>query len=189
MQTDALTGGFEDAPVQSAKGFRAALNALSRPGQIEMIEGALAPAPVSPAAATLMLVLCDAETPIYLAGAHDTDVVRDWIAFHIGAPITGPSHAAFALGHWADLMPLSQYPIGTPEYPDRSTTLIVEVAALSQEGCRLTGPGIQEAAFLNLPDPSAFRDNRALFPQGLDFFLTCDTRLAGVPRSTIVEVS
>ena len=189
MQTDALLGGFDNAPVQSAKGFRAALNALSRPGHIETIEGAVAPAPVSPAAATLMLVLCDAETPIYLAEGFDTDVLREWIAFHIGAPIAEPSDAAFALGHWDDLMPLSQFPIGTPEYPDRSTTLIVEVETLSQEGCRLTGPGIREAAFLNLPDPTAFRDNRVLFPQGLDFFLTCENRLAGVPRSTIVEVS
>ena len=189
MQTDVLTGGFQNAPVQSAQGFRAALTALSRPGQIETLEGAVAPAPISPAAATLMLVLCDAETPIYLAGAYDTDAVRAWIAFHIGAPLVGPGHASFALGRWSDLLPLGQFPIGTPDYPDRSTTLIVEVDRLAQEGCRLTGPGIQDTAYLTLPDPAPFRDNRALFPQGLDFFLTCDTRLAGVPRSTIVEVS
>lgn len=187
MQTDALTGGFNDAPVQSAHGFRAALNALSRPGRIETAEGGAAPAPVSAAAATLMLVLCDAETPVHLAGAYDAADIRQWIAFHIGAPISGPEQAAFALGAWDDLLPLSRFPIGTPEYPDRSTTLIVEMAVLTDRGPRLTGPGIREAAHLSLPETQAFRDNRLLFPQGHDFFFTCGDRLAGLPRSTNVE--
>ena len=32
-----------------------------------------------------------------------------------------------------------------------------------------------------------FRANAALFPLGLDFFLTAGNRLAGVPRTTRVE--
>ena len=187
MQTDALTGGFDNAPVQSATAFRAALTALARPGQIEEITGGIAPAPVSPAAATLLLVLCDAETPIHLAGPCETPAMRDWIAFHLGAPLTGPEHAAFALGAWDDLLPLSRFPIGTPDYPDRSTTLIVEMPALSNAGARLSGPGIETYAHLSLPEIAAFQENHMLFPQGLDVFLTCDTRIAGVPRSTIVE--
>ena len=187
METEVLTGGFSNPPVQSAENFRAALNALSRPGRIETISGAEAPAPVSPASATLMMVLCDAETPIHLAGAHGSPAVRQWIAFHIGAPIVGPEHAAFALGAWDDLTPLHRFPIGTPEYPDRSTTLIVEMDDLSDQGARLTGPGIKDVAGLSLPETQAFLQNRMLFPQGLDFFFTCQYRLAGLPRSTKVE--
>ena len=33
----------------------------------------------------------------------------------------------------------------------------------------------------------AFRANRALFPLGFDTLFTCGDRLAGLPRSTIVE--
>ncbi|MAM63164.1 phosphonate C-P lyase system protein PhnH [Maritimibacter sp. UBA3975] len=187
MDGNALTGGFADAPVQSAHAFRAALNALARPGRIERISGAEAPAPVSPAAATLLLTLCDAETPLHLAGDHDKQPVRDWIAFHIGAPLVGRSHAMFALGTWPALTPLDAFPVGTPEYPDRSTTLIVEMDALAATGARLTGPGIETEAHLALPDIAPFRANHARFPLGLDSLFTAGDRIAGLPRSTNVE--
>ena len=186
MMTATLTGGFSDAPIDAARGFRAALSALARPGRIEHLSGAQAPAPLSPAAATLMLVLCDAETPVYLAGAHDTADLREWIAFHIGAPLVGPETAMFAVGAWAALVPVSRFPNGTPEYPDRSATLIVEMPDLRAEGARLTGPGIETQAHLSLPDLRVFQENRALFPLGLDFFLTAGDRVAGLPRSTHV---
>ena len=32
MQTQSLTGGFADAPVESARAFRAILEAMARPG-------------------------------------------------------------------------------------------------------------------------------------------------------------
>jgi len=187
MDTDVLTGGFSDAPQQAARAFRAALNAMARPGVIETVSGGDAPAPVSPAAALLLLTLCDAETPIYLAPGHDTQDVRDWIAFHISAPITTRDTAMFALGGWDALAPLAEFPIGTSEYPDRSTTLIVEMDALTKGGASLKGPGIKDRATLTLPEVEAFRANRALFPQGLDFYFTCGDRLAGLPRSTLVE--
>lgn len=187
MRDDVLTGGFNDGPVQSARAFRAALSALARPGRIETVDGGAAPAPVSIAAATLLLTLCDAETPLYLAGAHDTDAVRDWVAFHIGAPIVEAGAAMFALGRWEALAPLDRFSIGTPEYPDRSATLIVETDSLAAEGARLTGPGIKTDAALSLPETPAFTANHALFPLGLDFFFTAGNALAALPRTTIVE--
>lgn len=187
MQTQALSGGFTDAPVEAARAFRAALNALARPGTIEDLTGGTAPAPMSEAAATLLLTLCDAETPIHLAGAYDSPAIRQWVAFHLSSPIVARAEAMFALGTWDDLTPLHDFPIGTPEYPDRSTTLIVEMEALGAQGARLTGPGIKEAAALNLPETTAFQANCALFPQGLDFYFTAGGQIAGLPRSTIVE--
>ena len=187
MRDDVLTGGFADAPVEAARAFRSALTALARPGRIETLAGAQAPAPFSPAAATLLLTLGDGETPLYLAGAHDTGAARDWIAFHIGAPIVGAGQAVFAIGGWEALAPLDAFPAGTAEYPDRSATLIVDVEALEAKGPRLTGPGIQSEAYLNLPETAAFRANRALFPRGLDFFFTAGDRVAALPRTTIVE--
>lgn len=184
-----LRGGFADPPVQAAHAFRAALGAMARPGRIETVTGASAPAPVSVAAAVLLLTLCDGETPVFLAPGHDGLDIRDWIAFHIGAPLVDRAGAQFALGGWDSLAPLAEFPIGTPEYPDRSATLIVELDRLEQTGARLSGPGIRDVTRLTLPDPAALRANRALFPQGLDFYFTAGSRLAAVPRSTHVEVA
>ncbi len=187
MTPEALLGGFATPPQQSARAFRAALTALSRPGTIVTVEGGHGPAPLSPAAAVLALTLLDATTPVYLAGGHDTPAIRDWLAFHTGAPVVGAGDAVFAIGTWDALQPVSRFAIGTAEYPDRAATLIVEAPALTATGARLSGPGIDGSATLSLPEVAAFRANRALFPLGWDCFLTCDTELAGLPRSTLVE--
>jgi len=187
MQDSALTGGFTDAPVQAAHGFRALLAALSRPGRIVTLAGAEPPAPLSPAAGAVALVLFDATTPVHLAGAQDCPAVRDWLTFHTGAPLTGPADALFALGSWAALQPVTRFAIGTPEYPDRAATLIVETETLLGDGALLRGPGVNGTARLSLPETAAFIANRALFPLGFDTLFTCGDRLAGLPRSTIVE--
>jgi alpha-D-ribose 1-methylphosphonate 5-triphosphate synthase subunit PhnH len=179
-----LDGGFADAPVEAAHAFRAAMSAMARPGRIERLAGARPPAPLSVAAGTLILTLCDPETPVHLAGGHDTAEVRGWIAFHTGAPVVGRAEAAFAVGRWDALGPLDGYRIGEAEYPDRSATLIVEMDTLAAEGATLTGPGIREVAHLSLPETEAFRRNARLFPLGLDFFLTAGDRVAALPRTT-----
>lgn len=184
-----LTGGFTDPAPQSARAFRAALTALSRPGTIKILKGAHPPAPLSPSAGTLLLVLADAGTPIWLAPSHDTADLRAWITFHTGAPFVGPGQASFALGTWDALHPLDRFPIGLPDYPDRSATLIVEVEGISPYGPSLRGPGIADVAHLSLPEVAAFQANRALFPQGFDCFFTSGDQVAGLPRSTIVEAA
>lgn len=196
MQAQTLEGGFSDPARQAARAFRAVMEAIARPGTIHALVGAAPPAPLSVAAGCAILTLCDSDTPIYLAGALDCAEIRAWIAFHTGAPFSGPAHAMFALGSWADLAPLSAYPLGTSEYPDRSSTLIVEVETLSNAGLNntglsdtghmLRGPGIRDTAHLSLPEAQAFQANHAHFPLGLDFFFTCGERIAALPRSTEV---
>jgi alpha-D-ribose 1-methylphosphonate 5-triphosphate synthase subunit PhnH len=186
MQTHHLDGGFADPPVQAAHAFRAALSALSRPGRIERMAGVVPPPPCSSAAGALILTLCDGTTPLYLAPSHDTEGLRGWITFHTGAPFVASEKAAFALGSWEALQPVTRFSIGTAEYPDRAATLIVELERLEPEGARLSGPGIETEAALSLPEVAAFRANRALFPLGFDCFFTCADRVAGLPRSTIV---
>lgn len=186
MTPEALLGGFADAPTQSARAFRAALEAMARPGTIWSVEGAAAPG-LSIAASVLILTLCDETTPLHLGPSLNQPALRDWITFHTGAPLVASEAARFAVGTWADLTPVDRFAIGLPDYPDRSVTLIVEMPDLSTNGPRLTGPGIRHSTFLSLPGTAAFRTNRAQFPQGFDTYFTCDTRLAGLPRSTIVE--
>lgn len=187
-ETAILTGGFADPATDAARAFRAVLDAMARPGRIVALAGASAPAPASPALASVLLTLTDGTTPVHLAGAHDTPALRDWLRFHTGAPISPRDSAAFAIGTWEALLPLTDYLPGSAEYPDRSATLIVETPGLSTDGPRLTGPGIATEARLSLPDLAAFQANTARFPLGLDFLFTCGDRLAALPRTTRVEV-
>ncbi len=187
MQTEALEGGFVNAPVDAAMAFRSVMNAMARPGCIERLQGGTPPAPLSVAAGTLALTLCDADTPVYLAPGFDSPAIRDWFAFHTGAPMAARGQAMFAFGDWASLMPLADFPIGTAQYPDRSATLIVEVEALVSQGATLRGPGIRDQASLNVPDPQALIANAAQFPMGLDFFFCCCDQMAGLPRTTQLE--
>lgn len=186
MNTHVLEGGFEQPAIQSAHAFRAVMEAMARPGTIQDIAGAVPPAPMSPAAGAVVLTLCDTDTSIYLARDMDNPKVREWIAFHTGAPIVDQSRSMFALGSWQALQPLTEYPIGTPEYPDRSATLIVEVAELDANGAELRGPGIKDCSHLSVPDIDALAANHLLFPLGLDFMFTSGDQIAALPRSTEV---
>lgn len=182
-----LEGGFATPSVESARAFRAAMEAVARPGRIGRVSGARPPAPCSVAAGVLLLTLLDPDTPLWLAPSHDDPGLREWLVFHTGALLVPAERAMFALGTWQSLLPVDRFAIGTDEYPDRSATLIVEVPDLRPEGTRLTGPGIQGHTHLSLPDAAALRANHALYPLGFDCFLTCGDSLAGVPRSTMVE--
>lgn len=182
-----LTAGFADSARDAARAFRQVLDAMARPGRIVTLDCVAAPSPCSGAAATVLLVLADATTPLHLAGAHDCAGLREWCAFHLGAPLCAPRDAAFALGTWQALGPLIAYSQGTPDYPDRSATLIVECADLRNKGARLTGPGIDGSAWLNLPDMAALQANAARFPLGCDLIFTCGSTLAALPRSTRIE--
>lgn len=189
MTAEVLKGGFANAPVDAAYAFRAAMTSMARPGTVQLLQGAEPPAPVSVAAGTLLLTLCDPDTPLHLAGDFDCDEVRAWISFHIGAPIVDAEFGMFALGSWEVLAPLTRFAIGTSEYPDRSATLIVECETLVQDGLTLRGPGIKDSTSMGLPEAEAFQKNAMLFPLGLDFFFTSGDQVSALPRTTKVEVA
>ncbi|MEX0340622.1 MAG: phosphonate C-P lyase system protein PhnH [Arenibacterium sp.] len=189
MQAQALAGGFDDAPRDAAYAFRQIMEATARPGTIRKLSGIAPPAPLSPAVGAALLTLCDADTPVYLAGDTDCEVVHQWLAFHTGAPFSEPDTCMFAVGPWTALLPLSAYPIGDTQYPDRSATLIVELSDLHSAGTTLSGPGIREKVQLSLPDPSELARNHARFPLGLDFLFTSADKIAGLPRSTRIHLT
>ena len=187
MEALELTGGFSDPAPEAARAFRQIMTGMAKPGTILELDQAEAPAPLATAAATLLLTLCDPDTGIYLAGDADTDPVRNWINFHIGAPLVSAATCDFAVGTWQALAPLSQFKIGTSEYPDRSASLIVESDVLENQGAVLQGPGIKDRAALSLPEVAAFQANQMLFPLGLDFYFTQGSRVAALPRTTEVR--
>lgn len=163
MTPEALPGGFRDGPIASARAFRAALEAMARPGTMWQVEEVIRQATLSVAAAVLILTLCDGTTPLHLGASLDTRLVRAWVTFHTGATLVSAGNARFAVGTWADLMPVDRFAIGLPDYPDRSATLIVELPELTASGPQLAGPGIATVAHLSLPETAAFRAKRALF--------------------------
>jgi alpha-D-ribose 1-methylphosphonate 5-triphosphate synthase subunit PhnH len=135
MFAEAIEGGFADPVFDAQSIFRAVMDAMARPGTV-MPVGPFAkpPAPLSATAAAVALTLCDHDTPVWLdSQLAATAAVYSWLGFHAGAPLVDmPSEAAFALAASpAGLPPLDHFAQGTQEYPDRSTTLILQVDALS----------------------------------------------------------
>lgn len=184
--------GFREPVRESQAVFHQAMNAMARPGQILAFKpGLMSPSPLSAPAAALLLTLCDYETPVWLdPPLSDTAGVREFLRFHTGARIVAaPADAAFAVISDASRMPaIADFAQGTPEYPDRSTTLIISVRKLSPDGWRLEGPGIRDhIRFSAAPLPEDFagqlRANRALFPRGVDIFVATPTEIAALPRS------
>ncbi|MGR3760369.1 phosphonate C-P lyase system protein PhnH [Roseobacteraceae bacterium NS-SX3] len=180
-------GGFGTPPVDAAHAFRAAMNAMARPGQVQRITGAAPPGGISVAAGSLLLTLCDPDTGVYLAPDVASENLRGWLAFHTGAPLVPAEEADFALGGWEALMPLLRYRSGTPEYPDRSATLIVEVAGCTPHNAVLRGPGIKGTAQMALPDTAVLQANAQRFPLGVDFFFTSGAEAAALPRSARIS--
>lgn len=122
------------------------------------------------------------------AGSRRVEPGRDWLVFHTGAPVTDDvSDAAFAVDTWDGLAPIDRFSPGTPDHPDCSATLIVEVST-PESGLRLTGLGIAADASLALPDVEVLRAKAALYPLGRDVFFTCGDRLAALPRSTSIHL-
>jgi len=186
-------GGFSDPVGASQAVFRALMDAMARPGSVHALPNVTAPpAPLTAAASALIAMLADADTPVWLDPAlTKTSAVKDWIVFHTGAPITEyQSEAAFALvAAPQSLSALNGFSLGTQEFPDRSTSVILQVSTLS-EGTPLVleGPGIKGQASLS-PDPmphhftEQWKANRAAFPRGIDLILAGPDCVAAMPRS------
>lgn len=188
--------GFSDKVLSAQSAFRSMLDAMARPGHVPAIEVDLEPpAGLSPALAALALTLLDHETPVWRDAMLNTEAVARWLRFHTGAPLTGdPAQAAFALiGDPARLDDFSQFALGTGDYPDRSTTLILQVESLDAGASLvLRGPGIKgEASLAPDPLPSDFvalcEANRALFPRGVDLVFCAGDKIAALPRTTRVS--
>ena len=176
---------LENPEIENAFFFRQALNAISTPGKIFDLSCNLnTPNGLSKSAGSLLLCLCDFDTPIFLSETFNTDEIRKWITFHTNSNFTEKGNCKFALGNWEELLPFEKYQLGTDAYPDRSATLIINYEKISNNGTKLFGPGIKNYTYFNLPDEKKFRNNNSLFPLGLDFFFSYENKFAAIPRST-----
>lgn len=190
------SAGFIDPVLSSQSVFRAVMNALARPGSVQTVAMvADAPSRLMPATAAVALALFDHDSPIWIDDHFNADpAIAAWLRFQSDAPLTvDASLASFALIHGGAALPdFETFALGTPEYPDRSTTLVVQVDTLTAgPELVLRGPGIKDTVSLRagaLPSDFVVRmqANRALFPRGVDLLLTCGAELTALPRSTHV---
>jgi alpha-D-ribose 1-methylphosphonate 5-triphosphate synthase subunit PhnH len=193
-----LPAGFADKVMSAQSTFRSVMDAMARPGRVQRIVAtAGTPAAMMRGTAAIALTLFDHDTPIWLDPAmSETSDVSKWLKFHTSAPaIADPSIASFALiGDPAHLPPLDRFAFGCNEYPDRSTTLILQVGSLTQGALfELRGPGIDGAATLRASiEPHDLFErlavNSTLFPRGIDVVLVHDDAIVAIPRTTRLVV-
>lgn len=220
----AIAAGFGDTIHDSQYCFRQLLTAMSQPGTLVELNLAQGFGSMMPASTQILLALADNSTPVWLSNAFANDIaIKENLNFHLGCailssqkdedPLSGiqkkPSFGVISQHDMANF-DWSQTPfyVGCEEYPDRSTTVIVEVAGLSTVPCslsesdvespvilRLSGPGIKHEArvvvqSLSSTDISVMLSQRKThkFPLGLDFILVSGEKVIALPRSTTVEV-
>jgi alpha-D-ribose 1-methylphosphonate 5-triphosphate synthase subunit PhnH len=195
MQQLTSTAGIGNAVFAAQSVFRKVMDATARPGSVHSVASAVAaPAPLMPASAAIALTLFDHDTPVWLDSQLKSDAVASWLRFQTGCSIVAdPAQSAFALiGDAAAVPSFERFALGTPDYPDRSTTLILQVSTLADgPALTLSGPGIRSTSTLragSLPDDFETRlaGNRELFPRGVDLLLVAGNELAALPRTTVV---
>ncbi len=189
-----LPAGFADKVLSAQSVFRSVMDAMARPGSVQRISPAAGtPGGMMRGAAAIALTLFDHDTPVWLDGRMSaTADVAKWLKFHTSAPVVADSSiASFALiGDPENLPSLDRFAFGSNEYPDRSTTLVLQVESLMDGPVvDLRGPGIDGSAALRASiQPRDLFDrlaiNAALFPRGIDVVLVHDDSIVAIPRTT-----
>lgn len=179
--------GFADPVLSAQSSFRAILEAMSRPGTVQVAGSQLTPpAGLNQAAAACLLTLVDADTNLHLDETFAA--ARDWVAFHCGSPFApGIGDADFVLA--SALPDLALLAAGTDDGPQDGATIILQVAAFGRgQAILIAGPGLKAPASLavdGLPAdfPAIWAENHQRFPRGVDLILCAGDRLVALPRS------
>lgn len=186
---EGLLPGLERAAEDAARLFRLLLDAQSAPGRVVEMAGVRPPPGLGAAVGALLLTLADADTPLWLERERRDAPVADWLRFHANLPFAETrAQAVFALGAWETLMPLADWAQGTPDYPDRSASLIVEVASLTGgPEIEIVAPGLVAPTRITPALPVSARgvlaENAGRFPLGVDLYFTAGASLMALPRS------
>lgn len=216
-----IHAGFGDTVHDSQYCFRQLLTAMSQPGtfvDLNLVQGF---GDMMDASTQILLALADSSTPVWLSTQFEHDeVAKANLSFHLGVELLisqqedSQKKASFALIGVDDMAKFdwakAQFYVGNEEYPDRSTTVIVEVSGLSDQATnhplssqssspcmtlRLSGSGIEGESLISIESNSSQslqamlshrKNNR--FPLGLDFILVCGSKVVALPRSTKVEI-
>ena len=189
--------GFND-PIHDAQNvFRFILNAMSMPSSLQSIPSELSFGQANAATTQILLALTDSTTPVWLSEAFKTDSeLTQNLQFHANTPLaTRQDKASFALLGGDQNTDINQFCWGNAEYPETSTTLIIQVNSLS-EGVELelSGPGIDGKALVNVDGIHQSLLNQIMVinksqPLGIDVLLTCENQLMALPRTTLIALA
>lgn len=186
-----MQAAFANYVFDSQRTFRELLQAMARPAaQRPLPVLPPSPAPIAPAAMAILLTLCDATTSVWLQQPEEEAMGH--LRFHAGLRLAErPEDADFALiSDPASIPSLERFARGDLRYPDRSASLIVQVAGFRTEGGpRFAGPGIRETETLAIDGlPSDFWQQRAALsaqlPLGIDLFFVAAQHVVALPRTT-----
>ncbi|MFM1815296.1 MAG: carbon-phosphorus lyase [Pseudomonadota bacterium] len=187
-----IAAGFADNVIDSQAAFRTLLECVARPGTVKVLRSNVAPPlPLLPATAALILTLSDYETSIWLDAplANSPDVIA-FVRFHTQSRLAeSPADADFAIVSDPEGMPpLIAFKQGSPEFPERSSTLLVQVNSFSDKGPFFSGPGIRDTIrFWAEPLPVGLQQqlslNRTQFPCGVDLVFVGTDAISALPRS------
>lgn len=209
-----LIAGFENPVAQCQQAFRQLLSATSEPGTLQpMVATDSQPGGLNAASWSLALSLFDADCSVWLSPALAAQpALVSNLLFHCQTRLVEHADEAdFALCNADELETLQQFSFGSAEYPATSTSLIVQVPALSAEHAletsseavsetasetaswTLTGPGIEFSRTLRVTGlqeglQQELIHSRNRFPCGIDCFFTCGRMLAALPRSTQLSI-
>lgn len=190
--SSALAPGFGDPVHAAQRTFSALMWAMAEPGRVVPLAADLTPpAPLTPELGAVALALLDYETPVFLGGRLGAQPeVTDFLRFHTGAPrVLDAAEARFAFFCTGEELPsFTAFAQGEPDNPDRSATLVVNVARFAEGPLSLFGPGIEgHRGFGAEPLPADFaarlEANAAGFPLGIDLILCAPGAVAGLPRT------
>ncbi|MGF1683957.1 phosphonate C-P lyase system protein PhnH [Photobacterium minamisatsumaniensis] len=196
-----ITSAFTDAVHDSQACFRRLLTAMSEPGVVVTLDRCHGFGSMMSATSQVLLAMADNSTPLWLSTSLSQDAsATENIHFHSGAVTNAaPNKANFAVIAKQDLATLNldslSFNEGDEEYPDRSTTVIIETDSVEAGASFvLSGPGIQTQTTVKLGDlPTSLVDRLCeqgkQFPLGLDFIFVSGQQVVAIPRSTSVEVS
>ncbi|MEX3007357.1 phosphonate C-P lyase system protein PhnH [Hoeflea sp. TYP-13] len=192
-------GGFSDPVFNAQSVFRRVMDALARPGSVVRFDDLTSPpAPLLPTVGSIAATLFDHDTRIWLDPALSRNgEVAGWLTFNTSAQLTLQSYDAdFAVVADLESLPsLESFSQGTQEYPDRSTTLILQIDGLmGGRKLHLSGPGIEDVAAVapkGLPEHffDQWASNGARFPRGADVLLAAPEGIIGLPRTAKISLS
>jgi alpha-D-ribose 1-methylphosphonate 5-triphosphate synthase subunit PhnH len=196
---------FDDV-FDSQATFRAMLDCLSRPGSIRTVPALRyesAPREFCPPMLSLLKTLCDHRVSFSIGSPASRP---DWVAYlkmNLSTPFVSVDEAEYVVFNGgkfdADFSRLNR---GTLEFPESSATALLCVQRLSDEtqtslpgfALRLKGPGVKNLTTLTIVGLDArYIEERSqankFYPLGIDVFLVdADGRVAGIPRTSAVEV-
>jgi alpha-D-ribose 1-methylphosphonate 5-triphosphate synthase subunit PhnH len=198
-----MSPGFSELGSKSQEIFRAALHALSHPGELVCISPDLQVPAGHSGAAGLLLALLDADCTMWMSKSLMNSQLPSWLRFHTGCCIVEDKQlASFAWISDVDhLGPLNAFRQASDDNPEVAATLLIEVSGLStaptdkaSESCRWTlrGPGINGFKQLNVSglEPEFIHDwarNGDNHFRGVDVFLVAQNSIIGLPRSTQIH--